>query len=44
MPEIFSDSFFPNINLQDETNWATDFAQDVIMPLLPEAVLQGIFR
>lgn len=38
MPEIFSEGFFPNINLQDETNWATDFVRDVIIPRLPEAV------
>ena len=38
MPEIFSDSFFPKINLQDSSNWATDFVQEVIIPRLPEAV------
>ena len=39
MPEIFSEGFFPKINLQDETgNWATDFVRDVIIPRLPEAV------
>ncbi|MDE0317348.1 MAG: NADH-quinone oxidoreductase subunit NuoH [Candidatus Poribacteria bacterium] len=38
MPEIFSEGFFPNMNLQDETNWATDFVRDVIIPRLPEAV------
>ncbi|MDE0638781.1 MAG: NADH-quinone oxidoreductase subunit NuoH [Candidatus Poribacteria bacterium] len=38
MPEIFSEGFFPNINLQDETNWATDFVQEVIIPRLPEVV------
>ncbi len=38
MPEIFSKDFFPKINLQEETNWATDFVRDVIIPRLPEAV------
>jgi len=37
MPEIFSESFLPIINLQDSSNWATDFVQDVIIPRLPEA-------
>lgn len=38
MPGILSDSFLPKINLQEETNWATDFVQDVIIPRLPEAI------
>ncbi len=38
MPEIFSEGFFPKINLQEGTNWATDFVRDVIIPRLPEAV------
>lgn len=38
MPEIFSESFLPKIDLQDNSNWATDFVQDVIIPRLPEAV------
>ncbi len=38
MPEIFSESFIPKINLQESSNWATDFVQDVIIPRLPEAV------
>ena len=42
MPEIFSESFIPKINLQDSSNWATDFVQEVIIPLLPEA-LKGHF-
>lgn len=37
MPEIFSKSFLPKIDLQDSSNWATDFVQDVIIPRLPEA-------
>ena len=39
MPEFFFKGFFPKINLQDETNWATDFVQEVIIPRLPEAVV-----
>ncbi len=42
MPEIFSESFFPKINLQESSNWATDFVQEAIIPLLPEA-LRGDF-
>ena len=38
MSDFFSDGFFKNINLQDSSNWATDFVQDVIIPRLPEAV------
>lgn len=38
MSDFFSDGFFNNINLQDSSNWATDFVQDVIIPRLPEAV------
>lgn len=37
MPEIFSESFLPKIDLQDSSNWATDFVQNVIIPRLPEA-------
>ena len=37
MPEIFSESFLPKIDLQDSSNWATNFVQDVIIPRLPEA-------
>ena len=38
MPEIFSEIFIPKINLQESSNWATDFVQEVIIPRLPEAV------
>lgn len=38
MSEIIPDSFFPKINLQDSSNWAKDFFQDAVMPLLPETV------
>ena len=37
MSEILSESFFP-INLQESSNWATDFVQEVVIPRLPEAV------
>ena len=33
-----SESFFPNINLQDKLNWAEEFIQNVVIPRLPEAV------
>jgi NADH-quinone oxidoreductase subunit H len=33
-----SESFFPNINLQDGLNWAEEFIQNVVLPRLPEAV------
>ena len=33
-----SESFFPNINLQDTLNWAEEFIQNVVLPRLPEAV------
>ena len=33
-----SESFFPNINLQDGRNWAEEFIQNVVIPRLPEAV------
>ncbi len=39
MSDFSSDGFFQNINLQDGTNWATDFVQDVIIPRLPEAAV-----
>ncbi len=38
MPEILSESFFPKINLQESSNWAKDFVQEVVIPRLPEAV------
>ncbi|MYF99825.1 NADH-quinone oxidoreductase subunit NuoH, partial [Candidatus Poribacteria bacterium] len=37
MSETFSESFLPKIDLQDSSNWATDFVQNVIIPRLPEA-------
>ncbi len=41
MPEIFSEGFFPKINLQDETgNWATDFVHNVILPIFPDFSVQ----
>ena len=41
MPNIVSEGFFPNINLQDGTgNWATDFVQDVIISRFPEFPLE----
>ena len=41
MPNIVSEGFFPNINLQDRTgNWATDFVQDVIISRFPEFPLE----
>ena len=33
-----SESFFPNIRLQDGLNWAEEFIQNVVIPRLPEAV------
>ena len=33
-----SERFFPNINLQDQLNWAEEFIQNVVIPRLPEAV------
>ncbi len=33
-----SESFFPNINLQDKLNWAEEFIQNAVIPRLPEAV------
>ena len=33
-----SESFFPNIRLQDGRNWAEEFIQNVVIPRLPEAV------
>ena len=33
-----SESFFPNIGLQDGLNWAEEFIQNVVIPRLPEAV------
>ena len=33
-----SESFFPNINLQNQRNWAEEFIQNVVIPRLPEAV------
>ena len=33
-----SESFLPNINLQDGLNWAEEFIQNVVLPRLPEAV------
>ena len=38
MSEIISESFFPKIDLQDSSNWATDFFRDAVLPRLPEAV------
>ena len=38
MSEIISESFLPKINLQDSSNWATDFFQNVVVPLIPESV------
>ena len=42
MSDFFFKEFIENINLQDSSNWATDFFQDAVMPLLPEA-LRGHF-
>ena len=33
-----SESFLPNINLQNKLNWAEEFIQNVVLPRLPEAV------
>ena len=33
-----SESFLPNINLQEGLNWAEEFIQNVVLPRLPEAV------
>ena len=33
-----SESFFPNLRLQDGLNWAEEFIQNVVIPRLPEAV------
>ena len=33
-----SENFFPNINLQNQLNWAEEFIQNVVIPRLPEAV------
>ena len=33
-----SESFLPNINLQNQRNWAEEFIQNVVIPRLPEAV------
>ena len=33
-----SESFFPDIRLQDGRNWAEEFIQNVVIPRLPEAV------
>ncbi len=33
-----SESFFPNLRLQDGRNWAEEFIQNVVIPRLPEAV------
>ena len=33
-----SESFLPNINLQNQLNWAEEFIQNVVLPRLPEAV------
>ncbi|MCE2412753.1 NADH-quinone oxidoreductase subunit NuoH [Candidatus Poribacteria bacterium] len=33
-----SESFLPNINLQNQLNWAEEFIQNVVIPRLPEAV------
>ena len=33
-----SESFFPDIRLQDGLNWAEEFIQNVVIPRLPEAV------
>ena len=38
MSNFFSESFIQNINLQDSSNWATDYVQEVVIPRLPEAV------
>ena len=40
MPNIVSEGFFPNINLQEGTNWATNFVQDVIISRFPEFPLE----
>lgn len=39
MSEIIYESFFPKIDLQESSNWAKDFFQDVVIPRLPEAVV-----
>ena len=36
MPYFFCEGFFPNIDLQDGTNWATNFVQNVIIPRIPD--------
>ena len=33
-----SESFLPNLNLQNQRNWAEEFIQNVVIPRLPEAV------
>ncbi len=40
MPNIVSEGFFPNINLQEGTNWATNFVQDVIISRFPDFPLE----
>ncbi len=40
MPNIVSESFFPNINLQEGTNWATNFVQNVIISRFPDFPLE----
>ncbi len=41
MPNIVSEGFFPNINLQEGTgNWATNFVQNVIISRFPEFPLE----
>lgn len=39
MSDFFLEGFINNINLQDSSNWAKDFFQDVVMPRLPEALV-----
>ncbi len=37
MPDILSEGFFQNFNIQEETgNWASDFVQKFIIPRFPE--------
>lgn len=38
MSDFLSESFIENINLQESSNWARDFFQEVVMARLPEAV------
>ena len=40
MPNIVSEGFFPNINLQEGTNWATNFVQNVIISRFPDFPLE----